>query len=53
MPEAFHHGQLLGGEEMGAFEMRFVHQVRGPRVQSSRLHYRGQMGVLRKLFETD
>ena len=30
MPEALRHDQLLGGEEVGAFEMRFVHQVRGP-----------------------
>ena len=30
MPEALRHDLLLRGEEVGAFEMRFVHQVRGP-----------------------
>ena len=53
MPEALRHSQLLGGQEMGAFEVRFVHQVRGLGLQSSRDHYRGQVGLLRRISEAD
>ena len=53
MPKALHHGKLLGGEEMGAIEMRFLHQVRGPGVQPSWYLSRGQVGLLRKLPEAD
>ena len=53
MPEALRHSQLLGGQEMGAFEVRFVHQVRGPRFQSSWDRERGQVGILRRIPQAD
>ena len=38
---------------MGAIEMRFLHQVRGPGVQPSWYLSRGQVGLLRQLPEAN
>ena len=53
MPQALYDGKLLGREEMGAFKMRVLHQVRGLGVQPSWVLCRGQMGLLRELPEAD